>query len=214
MNSSLGQAPVTSTYLFAAGLTLLSGLLFVSSHGIIRHIGGLAGHLHPFEIAFFSNLFSALFYLPLFFRRGAHVLKTEKLPLHIVRSLFNVTAITAWYTALTLTPLADVIALGLAAPLFVTLGAFFFLGEIFRTRRWIAVLVGIAGALIIIRPGFETSAPAFYSPFFPPFSPQERKYLPNNSLKQTALSRAVPTSRYCKPQSPLFWRYLSGAFPQ
>ena len=161
MNPSLGQASVTSSYLFAAGLTLLSGLLFVSSHGIIRHIGGVGGTLHPFEIAFFSNLFSALFYLPMFFRRGAHVLKTEKLPLHIVRSLFNVTAITAWYTALTLTPLADVIALGLAAPLFVTLGAFFFLGEIFRTRRWIAVLVGIAGALTIIRPGFENVSTGF-----------------------------------------------------
>ena len=119
MNSSQGQAPVTSTYLFAAGLTLLSGLLFVSSHGIIRHIGGVGGTLHPFEIAFFSNLFSALFYLPLFFRRGALVLKTKSYRF-IVRSLFNVTAITAWYTALTLTPLADVIALGLAAPLFVT----------------------------------------------------------------------------------------------
>ena len=137
--NTLGQGSVTSTYLFAAGLTLLSGLLFVSSHGIVRHIGGVGGTLHPFEIAFFSNLFSALFYLPMFFRRSVHVLKTGRLPLHIVRSLFNVTAITAWYTALTLTPLADVIALGLAAPLFVTLGAFFFLGEIFpqekRTRR-------------------------------------------------------------------------------
>ena len=161
MNFFHGQAPVTSTYLFAAGLTLLSGLLFVSSHGIIRHIGGVGGTLHPLEIAFFSNLFSALFYLPLFFRRGVQILKTERLPLHIVRSLFNATAITAWYTALTLTPLADVIALGLSAPLFVTLGAFFFLGEIFRTRRWIAILVGIAGALIIIRPGFEAVSTGF-----------------------------------------------------
>ena len=97
----------------------------------------------------------------MFFRRGTKVLKTERLTLHIVRSLFNAIAITAWYTALTLTPLADVIALGLAAPLFVTLGAFVFLGEIFRARRWIAVLVGIAGALTIIRPGFESVSTGF-----------------------------------------------------
>ena len=83
------------------------------------------------------------------------------MPLHIIRSLFNATAIVAWYTALTFTPFAEVIALGLAAPLFVTIGAFVFLGEKFRTRRWIAILVGIAGALVIIRPGFETISTGF-----------------------------------------------------
>ena len=155
------QSPTKSSYFVAVGLTILSGVLFVSSHGIIRHVGGTGGALHPFEIAFFSNLFSALFYLPLFFRSGLEILKTEKLPLHIIRSFFNATALTTWYAALTLTPLADVIALGLAAPLFVTLGAFIFLGETFRARRWIAILVGIGGALIIIRPGFEEASVGF-----------------------------------------------------
>ena len=155
MQSPQGQAPTTSTFLLATGLTILSGLLFVSSHGIIRHLGGVSGELHPFQIAFFSNLFSALFYIPLLARSGIRVLKTDRFPLHLVRAFCNATALTAWYTALTLTPLADVIALGLVAPIFVTLGAFFFLGEIIRIRRWAAIFIGIAGALIIVRPGFE-----------------------------------------------------------
>jgi len=150
-----GRHTAASSFLLAAGLTVLSGLLFTSSHGIIRHLGGVGGELHPFQIAFFSNLFSALFYLPFFLRNGFGILKTEQFPTHLTRAFFNAGALTAWYTALTLAPLADVVALGLAAPLFVTLGAFFFLGEVIRIRRWVAIAIGIIGALIIIRPGFE-----------------------------------------------------------
>ena len=43
----------------------------------------------------------------------------------------------------------------LTGPLFVTLGAIFFLGEKVRARRWIALGAGVVGTLIIIRPGVE-----------------------------------------------------------
>jgi len=150
------------TFVLAAGLTILSGFLFTGSHGIIRHIGGFGVELHPFEIAFFSNLFSVLFYIPLFLRDGLQILYTPNLSLHIFRSFFNAASLTTFYTALTLTPLADVTALALAGPLFVTLGALFFLGEIIRARRWIALSFGALGALIIIRPGFETFSIGFF----------------------------------------------------
>ena len=144
------------SFLLAAALTILSGFLFTVSHGIIRHIGGFGVELHPFEIAFFSNLFSALFYIPLFIKSGVKILHTSKLRLHIFRSFFNAASLITFYTALTLTPLADVTALALAGPLFVTVGAVFFLGEIIRVRRWMALSFGTIGALIIIRPGFES----------------------------------------------------------
>ena len=149
------------SFVLAAGLTILSGFLFTGSHGIIRHIGGFGVKLHPFEIAFFSNLFSVLFYLPLFLRDGVQMLYTPKLPLHIFRSFFNAASLTTFYTALALTPLADVTALALAGPLFVTLGALFFLGEIIRMRRWLALSFGALGAFIIIRPGFEAFSIGF-----------------------------------------------------
>ena len=57
-----GSRHLMPTYLLAAFLTVLSGFFFTSSHGMIRYIGDFDIALHPFEIAFFSNLFSAIFY--------------------------------------------------------------------------------------------------------------------------------------------------------
>ena len=53
--------------LFAAGLTLLSGLLFVSSHGIIRHIGGLAGPCTHLKLRSFQTYFQLCFTFLCFF---------------------------------------------------------------------------------------------------------------------------------------------------
>ena len=52
-------------------------------------------------------------------------------------------------------PLADVIAIGFVAPFFITIAAALFLGERVGPRRWIACAVGLAGALIVLRPGFQ-----------------------------------------------------------
>ncbi len=59
-----------------------------------------------------------------------------------------------WFVALPLTTLAEITALGFTGPIFVTIGAALFLSEKVRLRRWIAVIVGFIGAMIIIRPGF------------------------------------------------------------
>ena len=60
-----------------------------------------------------------------------------------------------WFVALPLTTLAEITALGFTGPIFVTIGAALFLGEDVRLRRWLAVIVGFIGAMIIIRPGFS-----------------------------------------------------------
>ena len=66
-----------------------------------------------------------------------------------VEELFNQLRAPLW-----LITLADLTALGFTGPIFVTIGAALFLAEDVRLRRWIAVIVGFAGAMIIIRPGF------------------------------------------------------------
>jgi drug/metabolite transporter (DMT)-like permease len=139
-------------FLLAAGLTVFSNLVFISSHGMVRHVGT---DLHPFQIAFFSNLFSAVFYIPVLLKSNFQILRTEKLKTHFVRACFNAAALTTWYAALALTLLADATALGLTGPLFVTIGAVLFLGEAIRGRRLTALVIGAIGALVIIRPGFE-----------------------------------------------------------
>ena len=66
----------------------------------------------------------------------------------------------AFVTAITLIDLSVASAILQATPLVVTLGAALFLGEDVGWRRWSAILVGFAGVLVIIRPGFEGFVPA------------------------------------------------------
>jgi drug/metabolite transporter (DMT)-like permease len=133
-------------------LIVASTLCFSSMHGAIRHV---AMDLHPFEVAFFRNFFGLLVILPLFGRSGLALLRTQRLGLHAVRGGLQVVAMLCFFTALSMAPLAQVSALSFSAPLFACLGATLFLGEAMRLRRWSALIVGFAGALIIIRPGVE-----------------------------------------------------------
>jgi drug/metabolite transporter (DMT)-like permease len=160
MNKSVGGFDPESNIRFmgSALLIMLSVSLFTASHGFVRGVGK---SIHPYEIAFFTSLFSFTFYLPWIIRTKFSLMRTDKLGVHFIRSFFNAGAVGAWYTALSLTPLADATALALTSPLFVTLGAVLFLGEKARMRRWIAIGVGIFGALLIIRPGFQSFSIGF-----------------------------------------------------
>ncbi len=144
-------APINSPF---RGITLMftATLFFAAMHAIIRY---LTETLHPFEIAFFRNLFGLAFVLPWFIRYGLAPLRTRHFKLHIYRSLVNVVAMFSFFYAISITPLAEVTALGFAAPIFTTVLAAIFLGEVVRLRRWTAVFVGFFGTLIILRPGFD-----------------------------------------------------------
>ena len=132
-------------------LMLLSTLGFSSMHVMIRH---LSGALDPIQIAFFRNFFGLVVFLPWFLRHGLAPLRTHQFKLHALRAGLNVCAMFAYFSALGMTPLARVTALGFTAPLFAALLSVFVLGEVFRLRRWTATLCGFLGTLVILRPGF------------------------------------------------------------
>jgi drug/metabolite transporter (DMT)-like permease len=60
-----------------------------------------------------------------------------------------------FFIGLSMTPIARATALAFTAPLFTALFSALFLGEVFRWRRWTAILVGFLGALVILRPGLD-----------------------------------------------------------
>ncbi len=111
--------------------------------------------LHPFEIAFFRNFFGFVFILPILFRHGPSLLRTNKLPMYLMRCLIGIVSMLAGFWAIVNLPLAQAIALSYSTPLFVTIGAVLVLGEIVRARRWTAVLVGFLGVVLIVRPGSD-----------------------------------------------------------
>ena len=111
---------------------------------------------HPFEIAFFRNLFGLLFTLPLLFKHGPGLLKTAKLPLYLLRCAIGTVGMMAGFWAIVHLPLAQAVAISYSTPLFVTIGAVWVLGETVRARRWAAVLVGFIGVVILLHPDADS----------------------------------------------------------
>ncbi|HQY34941.1 MAG TPA: DMT family transporter [Pseudomonadota bacterium] len=108
--------------------------------------------LHPFEIAFFRNVFGFLFALPLLLRHGSGILRTDKMPLYLTRCVVGIVSMLCGFWALVNLPLAQAVALSYATPIFITIGAVLVLGEVVRARRWTAVAIGLLGVLVIVRP--------------------------------------------------------------
>ncbi len=133
-------------------LVVLSGAFFATMHGSVRF---LSRDLDAMEIAFFRAFFGFVFFAPILLRTRLSVLRTARFPLHMLRGVFNGASLLCWFTALSLVPLGDATALSLTGPLFVGMGAMLVLGENVRGPRWWALAVGFAGALIIVRPGFQ-----------------------------------------------------------
>jgi drug/metabolite transporter (DMT)-like permease len=136
------------------------GILWVAFSGVLFALLNVftlipAQHLNPYVMAFLRYFFGALFLVPFVMRLGLYrSLHTRRLPLHISRGAIHTAGMMLWFVALPLTTLAEITALGFTGPIFVTIGAALFLAEDVRLRRWIAVIVGFIGAMIIIRPGF------------------------------------------------------------
>ncbi len=147
--------------MFAALWMVLACVGFAVMTGIIRHVSET---LPPLEIVFFRNFFGLMALTPWFWRNGIGGLRTQRLGLLSARAVTGLISMTAWFSAVALIPIAEATALSFTAPLFGTIGAVFFLGEIVRLRRWSATLIGFVGAMIILRPGFQEFQPAsFYA---------------------------------------------------
>ena len=106
------------------------------------------------EVVFFRNALAVVLLMPLIMRAGWSSLRMNKPKLFFMRALINIGGMFAGFTALTLIPLAQVTALSFTGPLFVTIGAVLFLGEVIRARRIAGIIVGFFGTIIILQPGF------------------------------------------------------------
>ena len=130
---------------------ILSGMGFVLAHTVVRHF---SFQLHPFVVTFFIMLFGAFVVLPSFVKNGRRPLKTERFKLHVARSVCITIAVVTMYYALSITPIALVTALSFLVPIFSTILAWPLLGEKLRLRRFLAIIFGFGGSIIILRPGF------------------------------------------------------------
>ncbi len=136
---------------------LLAFALF-SSHDVI--VKTLGAHYAPFQIVFFSVLFGFPLATLMLMRDPT---SGNLRPVHpwwtaLRTGATVVTASTGFYAFSTL-PLAQVYAILFAAPLLITVLSIPILGERVGLHRWIAVAVGLAGVLVVLRPGVEPLQP-------------------------------------------------------
>jgi drug/metabolite transporter (DMT)-like permease len=89
-----------------------------------------------------------------------HTINTRRLGLHIVRNGIHFGSQYLWALGLVLLPLATVFALEFTMPAWTILLAPFFLGEYWTQSRIGAVILGLLGVLVILRPGIESFQPA------------------------------------------------------
>lgn len=134
----------------AIGCILVGAASSGGMNGMIRE---LSAGLHVFEIAFFRNFLGLILMLGMVVRGRLHTLRTRRFPLHLLRAALNAVAMLTFFQALALIPLAEVTALAFTTPLFAALLAVLVLKERMGPRRLVGLLVGLIGALIIIRPG-------------------------------------------------------------
>lgn len=142
-------APQPAPIMRAALLMLVSTLFFGLMAITIRYASRT---LPAFEIAFWRNAFGLTALLPLLLRSGAP-LRTRQLPKYLLRSAIGIGSMLCSFWAIGHLPLSQAISLSYSTPLFVTIAAVIWLGEIVRRRRWTAVLLGFIGVLVIVRPG-------------------------------------------------------------
>lgn len=131
---------------------ILSGFFATTMHCLIRF--ATEDH-HPFEVAFFRTIFVLIIFLPLVVRNGITSLKSNNVKLQTFRAIVGSVAMLCMFYGLSITELAKATALMFTVPIFATILAILFLKEIVGIRRWIAMLIGFAGALIVLRPDIE-----------------------------------------------------------
>ena len=108
------------------------------------------------QILFFRGFFGIIFYFFIIPRERLHNFYQTKRPgLHSLRCLAGLIAIVAIFIALRKLPLATVVSISFAAPIFTTIFSIFLLSEKVGIYRWLAVLVGFIGILIITEPGIS-----------------------------------------------------------
>lgn len=144
-------------------LMLVGVLLFTAMDAVVK---GLVGGYPAMQVVWarFAGQFVIVAALLAARRELGAALRTRFPGLHVARSVFQFGTAGLYFAGLAYVGLAEAQALADISPVLITLGAALFLGERLGLARLFGVLAAMAGALIIIRPGFGVFTPAALLP--------------------------------------------------
>ena len=135
---------------------LMTGLCFVGVTIVVRYIGT---RIPAPEAAFLRYAFGTLLLFPVIIQLFKGTEKIRSWRVMLLRGFLHGVGVIFWFYAMARIPIAEVTALGYLTPVFITIGAALFLGEKLHIRRILAVLFGLLGVMIILRPGLSEISP-------------------------------------------------------
>jgi drug/metabolite transporter (DMT)-like permease len=153
MNFSLFKVKTKILVVILSLISTLTAAIMVSGIKI------LSNDLNPFILAFYRCFFGVIIILPFLFFQKFSDLKTKNIKLQFLRCSINIYSMISWFIAIGTLQLEKAAAIGFTTPLFTTLLAIIFLGEVIRFHRITALIIGFIGILVVIRPGFVTIEP-------------------------------------------------------
>lgn len=131
---------------------IFATIFYAATYGVVRLLSTEFG---VFQLVFFRSIIGVFLMMPWLITGGVGQLRTPQPVTYAWRSSLNYGGMVFLIFGLSTMQLQDVTGLMFTTPLFTVLFVALFLKEHVGLRRGIALLVGFAGALIIIRPGFQ-----------------------------------------------------------
>jgi drug/metabolite transporter (DMT)-like permease len=109
--------------------------------------------LNVFQLMLIRSGIGLCLLYPLIYRSGGFaVVKTSRLPQHIARNSIHFCAQLGWFYALTLIPIGQVVAIEFTMPIWTAILAAMFLGERITVWKLAAIVLGLVGVIVIVRP--------------------------------------------------------------
>ncbi len=110
--------------------------------------------MSPAQVTFYRFFFQLVCTLPLVIFTGAALLRAKRPWINILRGVLHAAASLMFFVAVKYMPLADVFAIYFVEPFMLTMMSAIFLGDKVGWRRWMAIVIGFGGAMIVIQPSY------------------------------------------------------------
>ncbi len=146
----------------AAGNTIIRGMALMAAcmavlpcmDAIAKYMAVVEG-MSPGQVTFYRFLFQIVATLPLLLTlNGARAFRARRPYANLLRGVLHGAASLLFFVAVKYMPLADVFAIYFVEPFMLTALSALFLGEKVGWRRWLAIVVGFGGAMIVIQPSY------------------------------------------------------------
>jgi len=140
-----GSTPTVRGMLWMAA----AGALFTLLNATMKK---LALEIDPWLVGFLRYLLGGMVMLAPALHLGVRELWPKAPKLQLARGLFHFAGMMVWFAALPIVTLTELTAIGFSGPIFICVGAVLFLSERMTGARWVAILVGFAGVLLVVNP--------------------------------------------------------------